>query len=196
MTPVFCEAVRGSRLRLTLRPLTGQATDTPARWDRTDHVSPCPQSADAATQVRADHLPERVHILVRIRQDRQVLVLDSGPIAFADIERYDDPDVESAVENYGVSPEASVYRLLRIDVSKILETRWFAGAMRGIIVRPDLADAITSGKPVPPVVVYRAKDDSEWFGLLDGVNRTFAHWLLGVPTIRAYELLEKASQSG
>lgn len=27
------------------------------------------------------------------------------------------------------------------------------------------------------------------FGLIDGLNRTYAHWLLSRPTIRAFELL-------
>lgn len=54
MAAVFCEAVRGSRLRLALRPLTGQTTDSPVQGDGTDHVSPCPQSAGAAIQARAD----------------------------------------------------------------------------------------------------------------------------------------------
>ena len=60
MAAVFCEAVRGSRVRLALRPLTGQATDSPAQWDRTDHVSPCPQSAGTAVQVTSETPAGRV----------------------------------------------------------------------------------------------------------------------------------------
>lgn len=61
MAEVFCEVVRGSRLRLALRPLTGEATDSPGQGDRTDYVSPCPQSAGGAMQVRVDRLLGRVY---------------------------------------------------------------------------------------------------------------------------------------
>ena len=60
MAAVFWEAVRGSRLRLALRPLTGQTTDSPVQGDGTDHVSPCPQSAGAGIRARVDHPQGRV----------------------------------------------------------------------------------------------------------------------------------------
>ncbi len=60
MATVFGEAMKRSRARLALLLLAGLATEPPAKWDRTDHVSPCPQSASAAMQARADHLSGRV----------------------------------------------------------------------------------------------------------------------------------------
>ena len=57
MAAVFREGVRESHLSLALRLLAGLATEPSAKWDRTDHVSPCPQSAGAAMQPGANHLP-------------------------------------------------------------------------------------------------------------------------------------------
>jgi hypothetical protein len=57
---VFGEAVEESRVRLALLLLAGLAIESSAKWDRTDHVSPCPQSAGAAIEVGADHPPGRV----------------------------------------------------------------------------------------------------------------------------------------
>jgi hypothetical protein len=39
------------------------------------------------------------------------------------------------------------------------------------------------------VIVATARADAT-FGLLDGLNRTYAHWAMGRPKIRAYELLD------
>ena len=61
MAAVFCEAVNESRARLALFPTADLTTEPPAQLNRTDHVSPCPQSAGAAMQVRAGHSPGRVY---------------------------------------------------------------------------------------------------------------------------------------
>ena len=74
-----------------------------------------------------------------------------------------------------------------IDVEAVLETRWFSKTDKR--VRQDVIDAAAQGRTVPPIIVYRATDNAELFGLLDGVNRTFAYWLAGLPKIRAYEIL-------
>jgi hypothetical protein len=47
-------------------------------------------------------------------------------------------------------------------------------------------DAIKAGQQFPPIVVL--KNQRGW-SLLDGVNRTHAHWILGTAGIRAYEHL-------
>jgi hypothetical protein len=116
-----------------------------------------------------------------------VVVLDEGPIAHADIERYDEPGLDAAVEDYGVATHTASYRLLLLEVDSILETRWFPKSKW--VARPDLVHALVHRQPVPPIVVYRARGNSEAFGLIDGVNRTFAHWSAGLASIRAYELV-------
>jgi hypothetical protein len=52
-----------------------------------------------------------------------------------------------------------------------------------------MIDALDAGKSLPPVVVMAAPRSGGRMGLLDGLNRTHAHWALGRKTIRAYELL-------
>jgi len=117
-------------------------------------------------------------------------VLEEGPIAHIDIDRYeDDPGLESAIEHYGVSPTNATYRLLLIDVAKILETRWFPTTQRPAPAH--MVEALAQRRLLPPIVVYRATDNPDVFGLLDGVNRTYAHWSLGILRIRAYELITK-----
>jgi hypothetical protein len=51
-----------------------------------------------------------------------------------------------------------------------------------------MVGALQAGEQVPPVVIM-ATEKGPGFGLIDGLNRTYAHWLLRRPTIRAYELL-------
>lgn len=130
------------------------------------------------------------HAVLILRRVAEV-ILDNGPISHAEIERYDDPGVDAAVEDYcqdhGRSLDSATYRLLLIETSRILETRWFAKST--MTSRPDLIDALQHEKRIPPIIVYRATDNPDVFGLLDGVNRTFAHWSLGISTIRAYEIL-------
>ena len=117
------------------------------------------------------------------------LVLNEGPILHIDIESYDDPGLDAALEAHGVSLATAAYRLLSIEVASILETRSFAQGRWA--ARHDIVNALNHGKTVPPIVVYRATDNPDVFGLIDGINRTFAHWSLGIPTIRAYELVAR-----
>jgi hypothetical protein len=60
MASVFGKTAKESRARLALGPSPGLTTKHPLQLDRTDHVSPCPQSAGATMQGGADHLPGRV----------------------------------------------------------------------------------------------------------------------------------------
>lgn len=115
-----------------------------------------------------------------------VTVIDAGPIPHAEIWRYDDPDVETGLEQVaGVDPETATYRLIDVSLEELEDTRWFPGnegwGSRAV-------DSLKAGELVPPVVVM-ALDRARGFALIDGLNRTHAHWVLRRPTIRAYELL-------
>lgn len=54
------EAMNKSRVRLALLLVAERAIQRLGQLDRTDHVSPCPQSAGAAMQVRSAQLLGRV----------------------------------------------------------------------------------------------------------------------------------------
>ena len=111
-------------------------------------------------------------------------VLDAGPILHAHIERFDDPDIETGLEQSGLDIEGAAYRLIELDVSEIDVTAWFP--MKWTPTRA--MQAIQRGEQVPPIVVVRAEQGSG-YALIDGVNRTYAHWFLRRPKVRAYELL-------
>jgi hypothetical protein len=111
------------------------------------------------------------------------VVLDPGPIAYPAIELHGDPDLEQALTEDGLRPSATCYRLIEIPLQSITDTRWLA---RREAVRTALMDALEAGAEVPPVVVKR---NLNGWGLLDGVNRTYALMRLGRSTIRAYELI-------
>lgn len=51
-----------------------------------------------------------------------------------------------------------------------------------------MVEALRRGERMPPIVVVET-DRGRGFGLIDGLNRTYAHWLAGRPTLRAYKLL-------
>lgn len=109
-------------------------------------------------------------------------VLDPGPIPYARIDLFGDPDLEHALREEGLEPQATTYRLIEIPLSSITDT----ASMPWLRMGTAYVDAIRSGQQFPPVVVFRGKNG---WGLLDGVNRTHAHWVLGTARIRAYELL-------
>jgi hypothetical protein len=113
-----------------------------------------------------------------------VTVLNSGPIRHADIERYDDPDIETGLEHSGFDVTTVAYRLVEIDLGDMEDTRWFPGHLRPNL---EMVRALRLGELLPPVVVVRPAD-AKSFGLIDGLNRTFAHWVVGLPRIRAYEV--------
>ena len=116
--------------------------------------------------------------------DRMIeVVLDPGPIPYAAIELCGDMDLEQALRHDGREPGTTQYRLIEIPLDAIVET---ASMERWTHFGTTLAKALEAGLTVPPVVVTRRQNG---FWLLDGVNRTYAHWKLRRPTIRAYELL-------
>jgi hypothetical protein len=111
-------------------------------------------------------------------------VIDAGPVRHAEIERYNDPDIETGLERAGHDFEHAEYRLIEVDVSEIEDTASFP-----LRWTPTKAmDAVQRGDLLPPVVIVQT-DRGRGFGLIDGLNRTYAHWLVGCPTLRAYELL-------
>lgn len=110
-------------------------------------------------------------------------VLDPGPIPYTRIDLYGDPDLEHALREEGLDPQATSYRLIEVPINSITDT--------AIIARyPNMGtgyiDALKAGQEFPPVVVIRNR---RGWSLLDGVNRTHAHWVFGTASIRAYELL-------
>ena len=113
------------------------------------------------------------------------VVLDDGPIQHADLERYDDPDIETGLEESGYDAESATYRLIEVDLADLEDTRWFPGPRPW---RTEMVEALRRGERLPPVVVVKTAR-ARGFGLIDGLNRTYAHWVAELPTIRAYELI-------
>jgi hypothetical protein len=125
----------------------------------------------------------------RLRQDPVVTVkvLDAGPIGLSSIERYDDPDIEGALEHDGANLGDATFRLVDVDLNDLEDVAWLPGP------KPwgaRLTEALRAGATLPPVVIVATARADGKYGLLDGLNRTHAHWALGRSTIRAYELLE------
>jgi hypothetical protein len=118
-------------------------------------------------------------------------VLDPGPIPYTKIDLYGDPDLEHGLRHAGFDPDATSYRLIEIPLSCISDTASMPWPRMGT----SYADAIRAGHEFPPVVVFR--NPRGWW-LLDGANRTHAHWILGTASIRAYDLLitDAATTSG
>ena len=52
-------------------------------------------------------------------------VIDSGPIPHAEIERHDDPDVETGLEHSGRDAEHAEYSLIELDVDEIEDSASF-----------------------------------------------------------------------
>jgi hypothetical protein len=114
------------------------------------------------------------------------VVLDPGPIPLAEIERFDDPDVDTALEHDSIDPDSAAFRLVEISVWDLQDAEWLQR-------RPEeraahMVESLRRGVSLPPIVTVQTARDGV-FGLLDGVNRAHAHWLLRRPTIRAYELI-------
>jgi hypothetical protein len=112
------------------------------------------------------------------------VLLDPGPIPYREIELFGDPDLEHGLRHLGLEPAATAYRLVEIPVGAIDTTRGMANwtwTPRSII------EAMKRGQELPPIVVFRTA--SGW-NLIDGVNRSYAAWQLGIATIRAYELIQ------
>ncbi len=113
------------------------------------------------------------------------VVIDEGPITLAQIERYDDPDIETQLERQGYVPDTTTYRLIELDTADFEDTGWFPGPRRW---GAGMVEALMRGDSLPPVVVAKT-DRGRGYGLIDGLNRLYAHWAAGRPTIRAYELI-------
>jgi hypothetical protein len=109
-------------------------------------------------------------------------VIDPGPIAYADIELYGDPDLEHALSEEGLDPGTTSHRLIEIPLRTVLDT----ASMPWMRVGNSYVDPLKSGHKFPPIVVF--PNQRGWL-LLDGVNRTHAYVMLGTETVRAYELL-------
>jgi hypothetical protein len=112
-------------------------------------------------------------------------VLDAGPIPYAEIDLYGDPDLEHGLRHYGVEPETSTYRLIEIPVASITDT----ASMPHRHWDRAFVNLIRSGAELSPLVVFRNWRGPGW-GLLDGVNRTNAFLHCGVERTRAYEVLQ------
>jgi hypothetical protein len=92
-----------------------------------------------------------------------VTVIDPGPILHAQIQRYDDPDIETGLQQVGVDPDTATYRLIDVSLDELQDTRWFPGPAR---LGSRMVSALQAGKQVPPVVVM-ATDRGRGFGLID-----------------------------
>jgi hypothetical protein len=112
------------------------------------------------------------------------VVLDSGPIPHEALIRFDDRDIETGLEQAGHSHQGARYRLLQLDLSELEDMRWIPGHAERF--GTSMAEALGRGEELPPVVVVRR---DRGYGLIDGLNRTHAHWATGNDAIRAYELL-------
>ena len=110
-------------------------------------------------------------------------VLDPGPIPYRGIALFGDPDLEHGLQHAGFDPRTTTYRLIEVPLTGIAET---AGMDRWPHRGTTYIDAIRVGTKFPPLVVIRTANG---WGLLDGVNRAYAYWTLGIETVVAYELL-------
>jgi hypothetical protein len=50
-----------------------------------------------------------------------VTVIDPGPILHAQIQRYDDPDIETGLQQVGVDPDTATYRLVDVSLDEQLD---------------------------------------------------------------------------
>jgi hypothetical protein len=114
------------------------------------------------------------------------VVLDPGPIPLASIERFDDPDVDTALDHDGIDPISAAFRLVEVAITDLQDIQWLRRRPKEHATY--MLDSLRSGASLPPIVIVSTARDGV-FGLLDGVNRAHAHWLLDRPTIRAYELI-------
>jgi hypothetical protein len=95
--------------------------------------------------------------------------------------------METGLEQSGYSAETATYRLIEVDLADLEDTLWFPGS------RPwgtGMVEALRRGERLPPVVVVKTPR-AKGFGLIDGLNRTYAHWVAGLHTIRAYEVIAR-----
>lgn len=115
-----------------------------------------------------------------------IIVLDAGPIPHDELIRFDDPDIETGLEQNGYSSEGARYRLLKIDLRELEDMRWIPAETARF--ETSMTEALAQGEEFPPIVVVRTHR-GEVFGLIDGLNRSHAHWAAGRESIHAYGLL-------
>jgi len=113
-------------------------------------------------------------------------ILDEGPIPLAGIERFDDPDVDTALDHEGVDRDTVAFRLVEIAVTDLQDIGWLRRRPEGQAAY--ITESLRRGAALPPIVIVPTTREGV-FGVLDGMNRAHAHWLLRRPTIRAYELI-------
>jgi hypothetical protein len=109
-------------------------------------------------------------------------VLDPGPIPYARMALYGDPDLEHGLREDGFEPDETTYRLIEIPLAAITDTASMPWPHVGTVY----VEAVRAGQEFPPIVVRR---NARGWGLLDGCNRTHAYWTLGKTSVQAYELL-------
>jgi hypothetical protein len=113
-----------------------------------------------------------------------IVVLDPGPIRHAELHRFDDLDIEAGLEHGGHSAEDATYRLIEVDLDHLEDTRHFPFDWQ-----PTHAlERLRAGEETPPIVVVQTVRRGG-LGIIDGLNRAYAHWLEGSTRIRGYELL-------
>ena len=113
-----------------------------------------------------------------------LVVLDAGPIRHSKLHRFDDADIQTGLDNGGHTSLNARYRLIEIDVDDLEDTRHFPFEWQ-----PTLAiERLRAREETPPIVIVQT-DGGQSFGIIDGLNRAYAHWIEGHPRIRAYELL-------
>jgi hypothetical protein len=117
-----------------------------------------------------------------------LVVLDEGPIPLASIERFDDPEVDTALDHEGIERDSATFRLVEIAVADLQDVDWLRRRPEGQAAY--ITESLRRGETLPPIVIVPTRREGV-FGLLDGLNRAHAHWLLGRPTIRAYELIRE-----
>jgi len=115
-----------------------------------------------------------------------VTVLDPGPIAHTSLIRYDDPDIETGLDNRGHKIESASYRLVEVDLDDLEDMGWIPSEPQQF--GTSMTESVKRYEDLPPVVIVRT-DRGRGFGLIDGLNRVHAHWAAGRSTIRAYELM-------
>ena len=116
-------------------------------------------------------------------------VIDEGPIPYAKIDLFGDIDLEQILTYLDYVPLETAYRLIEISLNDIGE---LAAMPKWRLVDRSYVDALRGGTALPPIVVLRTP---RGWTLLDGVHRTQALLELGVPTVRAYELLTASPQA-
>lgn len=111
-------------------------------------------------------------------------ILDPGPILHSALKRHDDSDIETGLAQCGYSSDDAVYRLIEADLDDLEDVRNFPFDWQPT----NAIERLRSGEDVPPIVVIQT-NRGLGLGIIDGLTRAYAHWLLGRPRIVAYELL-------